>query len=180
MPIPKAEDGLTDKQRAFVGFYLKTLNATQSAIKAGYSKRTAGFIGYENLQKPQIKAALTLAKAKRANVEDITRSRILEEYTHAAFAEVEAPVAWSDKRAALRDLGQAIGLFEEKGPAVTVNVSMNDANSVARELAGRIAGIASRVGAGSVPSQSDAGGERGTPLELAPLLGKTKPDSSAG
>jgi diacylglycerol kinase family enzyme len=47
-------DLLTAKQRLFVREYLLDLNATQAAIRAGYSRRTASEIGYENLRKPQI------------------------------------------------------------------------------------------------------------------------------
>ena len=43
---------LTDKQRRFVEEYLVDLNATQAAIRAGYSKRTARQTGAENLSKP--------------------------------------------------------------------------------------------------------------------------------
>ena len=45
---------MTPKQRAFVYEYLKDFNATQAAIRAGYSKKTARFIGCENLTKPNI------------------------------------------------------------------------------------------------------------------------------
>jgi phage terminase small subunit len=47
-------DGLTDKQRVFVHEYLKDWNATRAAIAAGYSKKTAAEMGYENLKKPHI------------------------------------------------------------------------------------------------------------------------------
>jgi phage terminase small subunit len=46
---------LTAKQKRFCDEYLIDLNATQAAIRAGYSKKTAGAIGTENLQKPLIK-----------------------------------------------------------------------------------------------------------------------------
>lgn len=46
---------MTPKQRKFCDEYIKTGNATQAAIKAGYSKKTAYKIGAENLRKPQIK-----------------------------------------------------------------------------------------------------------------------------
>lgn len=46
---------LTPKQKAFVDFYIELGNATESAIKAGYSKKTAKEVGYENLTKPHIK-----------------------------------------------------------------------------------------------------------------------------
>jgi len=47
---------LTPKQKAFVEEYLIDLNATQAAIRAGYSPATAGSIGSENLKKPEIRA----------------------------------------------------------------------------------------------------------------------------
>lgn len=46
---------LTEKQKAFCNYYLETLNATESAIRAGYSKKTAFTIGCENLKKPYLK-----------------------------------------------------------------------------------------------------------------------------
>lgn len=46
---------LTEKQKRFVEEYLIDLNATQAAIRAGYSKKTARVIGQENLTKPAIK-----------------------------------------------------------------------------------------------------------------------------
>ena len=49
---------LTEKQRRFVDYYVETGNASEAARRAGYSKKTAGWIGQENLQKPTIKAAI--------------------------------------------------------------------------------------------------------------------------
>lgn len=46
---------LTEKQKRFADYYIETGNATEAAIKAGYSKRTARVIGQENLTKPAIK-----------------------------------------------------------------------------------------------------------------------------
>jgi len=51
---------LTAKQEKFCHEYLIDLNATQSAIRAGYSEDTAHSIGWENLRKPEIKARLQL------------------------------------------------------------------------------------------------------------------------
>jgi len=53
------KDELNVKQRLFVIEYLKDFNATQAAIKAGYSKKTATFIGAENLTKPYIQAEVS-------------------------------------------------------------------------------------------------------------------------
>jgi phage terminase small subunit len=50
-----ADKKLTAKQQRFCDEYLIDLNATQAAIRAGYSKKTAGVIATENLQKPNIR-----------------------------------------------------------------------------------------------------------------------------
>lgn len=47
---------LTLKQKAFADYYIQTGNATEAAVKAGYSKRTAAEAGSENLRKPHIKS----------------------------------------------------------------------------------------------------------------------------
>lgn len=57
---------LTAKQRLFADEYIKSGNATQSAIKAGYSSKTVRSIGQENLTKPDIKAYID---AKMAEIE---------------------------------------------------------------------------------------------------------------
>lgn len=48
-------DKMTEKQKAFCDYYIETGNATEAAIKAGYSKKTAKAIGSENLTKPYLK-----------------------------------------------------------------------------------------------------------------------------
>jgi len=62
MAAPKK---LTAKQELFVQEYLVDLNATQAAIRAGYSENAAKEIGYENLTKPHIIDLITKAKAER-------------------------------------------------------------------------------------------------------------------
>lgn len=57
---------LTAKQRLFADEYIKSGNATQSAIKAGYSSKTVRSIGQENLTKPDIKAYID---AKMSEIE---------------------------------------------------------------------------------------------------------------
>lgn len=47
---------MTKKQKRFCDEYLIDCNATQAAIRAGYSEKTAYSIGQENLNKPEIKA----------------------------------------------------------------------------------------------------------------------------
>ncbi len=57
---------LTDKQSCFVDEYLIDLNATQAAIRAGYSEHTAQVIGAENLSKPIIQNAINERMTERA------------------------------------------------------------------------------------------------------------------
>lgn len=56
---------LTAKQAAFVREYLVDYNATQAAIRSGYSEKTATVIGAENLTKPDIQKAIAEAQSKR-------------------------------------------------------------------------------------------------------------------
>ncbi|MCF6688998.1 terminase small subunit [Raoultella terrigena] len=60
------DDGLTAQQRLFVAEYLKDGNATQAAIRAGYSKKTAEQIGYQLLQKTSV--AQAIAQQQKASI----------------------------------------------------------------------------------------------------------------
>ncbi|EOZ1475421.1 terminase small subunit [Enterobacter hormaechei] len=60
------DDGLTAQQRLFVAEYLKDGNATQAAIRAGYSKKSAEQIGYQLLQKTSV--AQTIAQQQKASI----------------------------------------------------------------------------------------------------------------
>lgn len=85
---------LTAKQEAFVQEYLIDLNATQAAIRAGYSENAAQEIGYENLRKPQIADAIAEAQQKRAERTQITADRVLQEYARLGFADLRKAVNW--------------------------------------------------------------------------------------
>ncbi len=60
---PDTARPLTAKRQRFVEEYLVDLNATQVAVRAGYSEHTAGAIGAENLGIPQIAVAIQQAKS---------------------------------------------------------------------------------------------------------------------
>lgn len=68
---------LTDKQKRFIEEYLIDLNATQAAIRAGYSEKTAYSIGEENLKKPEIKRAIEDAQLKRSSRIQITQDDVI-------------------------------------------------------------------------------------------------------
>lgn len=85
-PAHQATPGkLTDKQAAFVCEYLVDKNATQAAIRAGYSAKTARSIGEENLSKPDIRAAIDAGLADLASRVGITAERVLRERARIAF-----------------------------------------------------------------------------------------------
>ena len=61
------------------------LNATQAAIRAGYSEKTAYSIGNENLMKPEIAKAIQNAQQKRQERTEITQDRVVQEIADNAF-----------------------------------------------------------------------------------------------
>ncbi len=69
----------TAKQQRFVAEYLIDLNATQAAIRAGYSKNSARQIGDENLSKPYIVAAVAKAKRERSVATKIDAEWVLRQ-----------------------------------------------------------------------------------------------------
>lgn len=86
--VTQESDGLTEKQRLFCLYYIKNFNATQSAIKAGYSKDSAYQIGYENLTKPEIRAEVERLKAIKRQSIMINEDDIVERYMRIAFADM--------------------------------------------------------------------------------------------
>lgn len=77
---------LTEKQKCFVEEYLVDLNATQAAIRAGYSEKTAEQMGYQLLQKTSVQEAIQLSMAARSKRTGITQDRVLQELARIAFA----------------------------------------------------------------------------------------------
>jgi phage terminase small subunit len=78
---------LTKKNEAFCDEYLIDLNATQAAIRAGYSVESAGSIGSELLQKPEIRARIDKAMAERSRRTGINADRVLRELARVAFVD---------------------------------------------------------------------------------------------
>ncbi len=79
---------LTAKQARFVEEYLIDLNATQAAIRAGYSERTAEKIGSENLRKPEVAAAIEMARSNRSKETKIDAAWVLTRLSEEAEADV--------------------------------------------------------------------------------------------
>lgn len=79
---------MRDKQKRFIEEYLIDLNATQAAIRAGYSPHSAKEIGSENLTKPNISSAIAKAKAERSKRTGINQDRVLLELARIGFAKI--------------------------------------------------------------------------------------------
>lgn len=79
---------LTPKQQRFVDEYLIDLNATQAALRAGYSARTAEKIGSENLKKPEVAAAIETARSNRSEKTQINAAWVLERLAQEATADL--------------------------------------------------------------------------------------------
>ena len=77
---------LTPKQRRFIDEYLIDLNATQAAIRAGYSEKTAYSIGVQLLKKLEIQAEIQKRRNRLQNKLEITQERVLQELAAIAFA----------------------------------------------------------------------------------------------
>lgn len=105
-----ANKKLTPKQQKFCEEYAASGNATQSAIAAGYSPKTAYSIGEENLRKPEI-----IAEIKRVS-QRATKARIMK---IEARKERLSEIAWNsvDENAVIRSieaLNKMDGLYIQK------------------------------------------------------------------
>ena len=107
---------LTPKQQSFVEEYVIDLNATQAAIRAGYSEKTAYSIGNENLSKPVITDAIAQIRTTIAKRNEITVDRIVEEYRRIALANTTDAIYIKDGHAYVEDTES---LTEEQRAAIS-------------------------------------------------------------
>ena len=130
---------LTPKQAKFVQEYLIDLNATQAAIRAGYSPKRADAQGYENLRKPEIQTALAAERHRLAATLQMTPERVLQEYSRLAFADLRRVASWDTEgvrfhdSAALDDADAAAiaEVFEE---ARIVSTAQGEVKTVKKRL----------------------------------------------
>lgn len=92
---------MTAKEAAFVREYLIDLNATQAAIRAGYSAKTANVQAVEIMARPRVKAAIEAAKLERSN-------------------ETKIDAAWVLKRLALEAEADIADLYDDEGQLLPV------------------------------------------------------------
>ncbi len=92
----KADKKLTPKQEMFCLEYLIYLNATQAAIRAGYSVRTAKEIGYELLTKPHIDARVQELALIREQKSTKTGEDVIKELENVGFSRIGDVIEWNE------------------------------------------------------------------------------------
>lgn len=93
---------LTPKQQRFVEEYLVDLNATQAAIRAGYSPKTAGQIGEKLLKKAEIREALAERMKARQQRTEVTQDRVVKELAKIAFGDPRNVMTWGPSGVTLK------------------------------------------------------------------------------
>lgn len=136
---------LTKKQKLFVEEYLIDLNATQAAIRAGYSEKTAHDIGSENLRKPNVQSEIEKRMKARGQRTEITQDRVLQELAKIGFSDVTDFVTIEDQMVKVKStaempadkMGAIAGIKEG---ANGIEIKLNDKGK-ALELIGRHLGM---------------------------------------
>ena len=123
---------MTRKQQRFVEEYLVDLNATQAAIRAGYSERTAYSIGIENLKKPVIAVAVEAAMDDLAARTAVTQESVVAMLQESRDDAREAGQHSAAIKAA-ELLGKITGHFTDK-VHITGDVSLVDILTGAAKL----------------------------------------------
>ena len=115
---------LTPKQQRFVDEYLIDLNATQAAIRAGYSEKTAYSIGDENLKKPEIKKAVEQAQQERQKRTLVTQDDVIRGLLTEAEWQGEGS-SHSARVSAWAHLGKHLNMFTDKVDHTSSDGSMS-------------------------------------------------------
>jgi phage terminase small subunit len=122
------EFNYTYKQQAFINEYLVDLNATQAAIRAGYSKETANEIGCQNLAKVSIRQAIQKAMDLRAKRTEITADRVIAELGKISFVDIRNLVTAGGHMRDLQDLDDDTAASIQSVELVTRQTGEEDEN----------------------------------------------------
>lgn len=98
---------LTEKQQLFIQEYLKDLNATQAAIRAGYAPKRADAFGWNLLRKVEVSQAIQSAVNRRLARLEITADRLLAEAAKMLYADPRAYFDAQGKHLPIHLLGDA-------------------------------------------------------------------------
>ena len=141
------ENELTSKQRAFVREYLIDLNATQAAIRAGYSAKTAYSQGERLLRNVEVEGAISAAMKLRAERTDITADRVLKELAKIGFADIRKAIKWQGTLVTEEDNPDGGDTLLIKN-VVTNNVQLISSEEIDDETAAAISEISQNTNGG--------------------------------
>ena len=125
---------LTEKQKLFCKYYLISLNATEAATKAGYSKKTAYSQGQRLLKKVEIANYLEDKAKKRSEKLEITADKVVKEIAKIAFANATDYIDIENGRVDIKDLknidttaiAAAEEVFDKDGIRLGVKLKFHD------------------------------------------------------
>lgn len=116
-----ADEKLTPKQKRFCEEYLKSANASEAAKKAGYSVKTAPFIGAENLKKPQISEYIKRRLGEQEGARVADANEVLRFYSAVMRGEIKdqfgIDASLSDRLKAADSLAKRLAAAELKPSA---------------------------------------------------------------
>ena len=107
---------LTEKQATFVQEYLIDLNATQAAIRAGFSPSSAARYAIELLNKTHVAEAVRKSMQERNQRVEISQDRILEELARIAFGDLRDAVTWGKEGVTLKESAE---LTDDQAAAIS-------------------------------------------------------------
>lgn len=163
-------DDLTPKQRLFVAEYLIDLNATQAAIRAGYSADTAAQQGHENLRKPDIANAIFDAQQKRSERTQITQDMVLRELAKIGFADIRKAINWKSSLVEEEDNPEGGDVLVVK-TIVTNNVELIGSDDIDDDTAAAISEISQNATGGIKLKMHD---KKGALVDIGRHLGMFK------
>lgn len=134
---------LTEKERIFADEYIKTTNATQSAIKAGYAENSASVTGSKMLRKPKVRQYIDAVMNERSKNTIATADEVLEYLTRVVRGEEKdafgLDVSVADKTKAAELLGKRHMLFTDKVKlSAEVEIDISDRMKKARSRSNEV------------------------------------------
>ena len=152
---------MTAKQKRFCDEYLISLNATQAAIKAGYSQKTATAIGLENLTKPAIKDYIKMRMDEKESELIADQDEVLRYFTAVMRGQSQAEIV----------VVENTGDFKSKAKKIFKTPDEKERLDAAKQLA-------KRYGLDSEEAEKQAKIEK-LKAEIARLKGESPDDSKA-
>lgn len=137
MAKKRNEQPLDDRQLTFCREYIVDFNATQSAIRAGYSERSARTTASRLLAKDNIQAEIRRLVDERNNRTEVTADRVIREFAKIAFADIKDVVEWKKSYVTMKEADRVDGtlIAEIKNTENGIGVKLHDKMKALEALA---------------------------------------------